>query len=191
MVTGFTDYKGFRAAQHGNFTNVFQKFLDEQKFDTIIEIGTLNGGLTRFLKDASPNSRLVSYDVVNQPEHPDLIACGVELKIKNIFGDGYRVADEEVIGILNSAGKKLILCDGGNKAAEFNSLSGFLRKGDFIMAHDYSYDEHMYNTNIMGKVWNWFEISENDIANTSAENGLVHYNQNEFQSIVWVCKTKP
>lgn len=190
MVTGFTHYKGFRAAQHGNFTTVFQKFLDEQKFDTIIEIGTLNGGLTRFLKDASPNSRLVSYDVTPQSEHQALIDCGVELKIKNIFGDGYKVTEEEAISILNSAGKKLILCDGGNKPAEFNSLSGFMKKGDFIMAHDYSYDRNLYKNEVVDKVWNWCEITEADIANASAENGLVHYNQNEFQTIVWVCKTK-
>lgn len=190
MVTGFTHYKGFRAAQHGNFTAVFEKFLNEQKFDTIIEIGTLNGGLTRFLKDAAPTARLVSYDITNQPEHPDLVACGVELKIKNIFGDGYRVADPEAIQILNSEGKKLILCDGGNKAAEFNSMAGFMRRGDFIMAHDYSYDENTYKNHIYDKVWNWFEISENDISSTSSANGLVHYNQQEFQGIVWVCKTK-
>lgn len=190
MVTGFTHYKGFRAAQHGNFTTVFQKFLDEQKFEIIIEIGTLNGGLTRFIKDAAPYARLISYDVTPQPEHNDLIACGVELKIKNIFGEGYRVADQEIIDILNLPKKKLILCDGGNKAAEFNSLASFVHRGDFIMAHDYSYDANLYEEHILGKVWNWFEISENDIAAASQANGLVHYNQNEFQSIVWVCKTK-
>lgn len=190
MVTGFTHYKGFRAAQHGNFTTVFQKFLDEQKFDVIIEIGTLNGGLTRFLKDASPNSRLISYDITPQPEHKALIECGVELKIVNIFGEAYSVADKEIIEILNSNSKKLILCDGGNKAAEFNSLASFVRKGDFIMAHDYSYDHNLYNEHIAGKVWNWCELVENDISNASANWGLVHYNKDEFQSIVWVCKTK-
>lgn len=190
MVTGFTHYKGFRAAQHSNFTVIFQKFLDEQKFSTIIEIGTLNGGLTRFLKDASPNSRLVSYDVTPQPEHQSLIDCGVELKIKNIFGDGYKIMDREAIDILNLNEKKLILCDGGNKASEFNSLAGFMKQGDFIMAHDYSYDSDLYNREICGKVWNWCEITEADIKNASSENGLIHYNKSEFQSIVWVCKTR-
>jgi len=123
MVTGYTHYKDFRAAQHSNFTAVFQKFLDEQKFDIIIEIGTLNGGLTRFLKDASPNSRLISYDVTSQPEHQALIDCGVELKMKNIFGGHYQIEDAEIKEILAQDGKKLILCDGGNKKAEFNSLS--------------------------------------------------------------------
>ena len=190
MVTGFTHYKGFRAAQHDNFTTVFQKFLDEQKFDTIIEIGTLNGGLTRFLKDASPYSRLVSYDITPQQEHQALIDCGVELKIKNIFGESYQVSDQEVIDILNLKAKKLILCDGGNKKAEFKSLASFVNSGDFIMAHDYSYDGSIYENHIREKVWNWFEISENDIAKISQERGLIHYNKEEFQNIVWVCKTK-
>ena len=190
MVTGFTHYKGFRAAQHTGFVDVFTRFLDEQKFDTIIEIGTLNGGLTRFLKDASPNSRLVSYDVTPQPEHQALIECGVELKIKNIFDGYYAVVDQEAIGILNSDGKKLILCDGGNKAAEFNHLAEYMKSGDFIMAHDYSYDHNLYNGQIYDKVWNWCEITEKDISGVSANFNLVHYNKEEFQSIVWVCKTK-
>lgn len=87
MPDGFTHYKGFRAAQHGDFPNVFGPFLEEHKFDIIIEIGTLNGGLTRYLRDASPSSRIVSYDIRSQPEHPQLIECGIEVKIVNIFGD--------------------------------------------------------------------------------------------------------
>lgn len=190
MVTGFTHYKGFRAAQHNNFTVVFQKFLDEQKFGLIIEIGTLNGGLTMFLKDASPNSRLVSYDVKPQPEHPALIEAGVELKIKNIFSGDYSVIDQEAIDILSFPVKKLILCDGGHKAAEFNSLSAYIKSGDFIMAHDYSHDYRIYESKIRNKVWNWCELTEQDISGAVSRFSLVDYNKEEFQSIVWVCKTK-
>ena len=115
----------------------------------------------------------------------------MELKIKNIFDPSYSVVDPEAIEILNLPVKKLIICDGGNKAAEFNSLAAYMRSGDFIMAHDYSYDRGMYESKIRSKVWNWCELTEQDISGAVLNFCLVDYNREEFQSIVWVCKTKP
>lgn len=190
MGMGFTHYKGFRAAQHDNFTNIFGPFLDEQQFDIIIEIGTLNGGLTRYLRDASPKSRIVTYDIADQPEHNKLRECNIEVKLVNIF-DGTRVVDEEVMGILKGEGKKLVICDGGNKSFEFKCLAPFLKSGDFIMAHDYSKDHEYFNKNIRGKVWDWCELVESDIASAVEECGLREHNTDLFQSIVWTCKKKP
>jgi hypothetical protein len=189
MVTGFTHYKGFRAAQHNDFGSVFGPFLEEQKFDVIIEIGTLNGGLTRYLRDASPNSRIVSYDISSQEEHSQLIECGIEVKIVNIFGDGV-VSNEEALGILNSSGKKLILCDGGHKSFEFNVLSQYMKSGDFIMGHDYSKSSKFFHEHIQGKVWDWFELEERQIADVCTKYDLVDHQADLFQSIVWVCKRK-
>ena len=186
---GFSHYKGFRAAQHENFPNIFGPFLAEQKFDIIIEIGTLNGGLTRYLRDASPNSRIVSYDITNQPEHSELIKAGVEVKIVNIFGPD-RVTDNEVLDILNGPGKKLILCDGGNKAMEFNLLASYVKTGDFIMGHDYSRSRQYYKEHIYNRIWDWCELVESDISKSVSLNKLDDYKPDLFQSIVWVCKTK-
>jgi hypothetical protein len=189
MPDGFTHYKGFRAAQHGDFPNVFGPFLEEHKFDIIIEIGTLNGGLTRYLRDASPSSRIVSYDIRSQPEHPQLIECGIEVKIVNIFGDK-EVIDQEALDILKSKGKKLILCDGGNKAGEFNILSQYVNSGDFIMGHDYAKSSKYFREYINGKVWDWLELEDIQISEASTKYGLIEYKPDLFQSIVWVCKTK-
>jgi hypothetical protein len=189
MPTGFTHYKGFRAAQHGDFPTVFGPFLEEQKFDIIIEIGTLNGGLTRYLRDASPNSRIISYDICNQPEHTQLIECGIEVKIVNIFGDK-EVTNQEALDILQLSGKKLFLCDGGNKPNEFNILSQYVRSGDFIMGHDYAKSSKYFREHINGKVWNWLELEDTQIAVACSMYNLVDYKSDLFQSIVWVCKTK-
>jgi hypothetical protein len=189
MVTGFTHYKGYKAAQHFNFQNVFSPFLQEQKFDIIIEIGTLNGGLTKYFKDASPTSRIISFDVTPQPEHQKLISEGIEFRLINIFENG-KVVDNDILNILSSNLKKLIVCDGGNKAFEFNCLARHMKSGDFIMAHDYSYDGNVFKNDINNKVWNWFEISEADIQGVSEEMNLIHHNKDEFQTIVWVCKKK-
>jgi hypothetical protein len=189
MIHGFTHYKGFRAAQHEHFGHVIGPFLEEQKFDIIIEIGTLNGGLTRYLRDASPNSRIVSYDISTQEEHPKLIECGIEVKIVNIFGEN-EVNNQEALEILNSNGKKLIMCDGGNKAAEFNTLSQYMKSGDFIMGHDYSKSSTFFNEHIRGKVWDWLELQESQISEVCSKYGLVDHQSDLFQSIAWVCKRK-
>lgn len=190
MVTGCTYYKGFRAAQHVDFTNVFQKFLDDMKFDIIIEIGTLNGGLTRFLVDASPKSKIYSYDIVEQPEHKQLAELGVNMRLTNIFDNSYRIIDNEILGVLRGDGKKLILCDGGNKIHEFNAFAPYLRRADFIMAHDYCRDLNFYKQEIYDKIWNWCEITEKDISGVSKACNLWTYNDAAFQKIVWVCKCK-
>jgi hypothetical protein len=190
MGMGFTHYKGFRAAQHENFPNIFGPFLEEQQFDIIIEIGTLNGGLTRYLRDASPKSRIVSYDIATHEGHDELRNSGVEVKIVNIF-DGTHVVDNEAIEILKGSGKKLIICDGGNKAFEFNCLAPFLKSGDFIMAHDYSKTRELFDAKIRGNVWDWCELVESDISSAISEYGLQDYQGDLFQTIVWACKKKP
>lgn len=189
MVTGCTYYKGLKAAQHFDFQNVFGPFLDEQKFDVIIEIGTLHGGLTRYFKDASPNSRIITFDIQSLPEHEELTKVGIEVRIVNIFENGH-VADKEILEVLGSDAKKLIICDGGNKPFEFNCLAKYMKSGDFIMGHDFSYDTRTFREEIQHKVWNWFEISEKDISDVSRDYQLEYYKQKEFQSIVWVCKRK-
>jgi hypothetical protein len=69
-------------------------------------------------------------------------------------------------------GITLVLCDGGNKIEEFKILSKYIKKGDFIMAHDYARDEKKFLDDINLKFWNWHEIQESDISNACETNGL-------------------
>lgn len=176
--------------QNRNASDIFTKFLEKEKFANIIEIGTRYGGFTRFIKDISPNSNVYTYDIFDQKPF-FLDKHGIEVRIKNIFSDDYiQILDQEVLGVLKSDSKNLVLCDGGNKIKEFNCLANYIKVGDIIMAHDYSPSIEYFNDNINGKIWNWCEITEADISDISTKCNLEPYNQEEMQNAVWVCKMK-
>jgi hypothetical protein len=65
-----------------------------------------------------------------------------------------------------------------------------LKKGDIIMAHDYSKNYEYFEQHIKNKIWNWCEITETHIQTSSQINNLVPYMEDEFASVVWVCKIK-
>jgi hypothetical protein len=189
----FMQYKGMEMQQRPEIFPIFKNFLDKQQFDLIIEIGTRQGAFTRFLKDASPSSRVVSFDILQQvPQYLlDIFSHDIDLRIKNVFSEDFeKIIDEDTLKMLNDTGKKLILCDGGNKIKEFNCLAKYLNVGDFIMAHDYSPSVEYFEKNIIGKIWDWCETTEEPISAISNECGLEFYEQDKFQKIVWVCKKK-
>jgi len=184
--------KGFHIAQHKNFQTVFNPFLKLHKFTHVLEIGTYRGGFTKYLRlRNAPTTKILSYDIQDCPEYNELRKDNIDIQVKNIFNENYsEVIDEHALAFLNEPGRKLILCDGGNKAAEFNCLSNYLKIGDFIMAHDYSLSEKYFQENIQGTIWNSCEIIEEEIFHASIKNKLIHYKFDDFQNIVWVCKTK-
>jgi hypothetical protein len=83
-----------------------------------------------------------------------------------------------------------VLCDGGYKIGEFNLLARYIKEGDYILAHDYIETETAFQQDFLGKVWDWHEVREIDIAESCWEHGLEDYQQDEFSNVVWVCKKK-
>lgn len=184
--------KGYHVCQHKDFPTVFNPFLKLHKFTHILEIGTYRGGFTMYLRMCNrPTTKILSYDIQEQPEYKTLRLQNIDIKIKNIFDEKYtRVIDEQALSFLSETGSKLILCDGGNKAAEFNCLSKYLNIGDFIMAHDYAFSHEYFKKNIRWNIWNSCEVVEEELLECSVKNKLIHYNYDQFQNIAWVCKTK-
>jgi len=190
VITGGCLYQGKQCLQHESYADVFRPFLLKENFTKIIEIGTCNGGLTLFLKHTSPNSQVVSYDVQGEEELKFLKEAGVDFRCKNVFSQDYqRITDQEFLDEIRYSGKLLVLVDGGNKAGEFNVISDYLRTGDFIMCHDYVTDRATFEAEFKEKIWNWCEITENDIRDSSIRNNLIQVYP-EFNSVVWQCKKK-
>ena len=184
-----TSYYNIEMQQNSNVT-LFEPFLKRENFAAIIEIGTRFGAFTRLIKDINYESEVYSYDIEDKKPLA-LSRKNINFFIQNIFDAEYaNVVDTEALSILNSPYRKLILCDGGNKIKEFNCLAKHLKIGDVIMAHDYAPSIEYFDANIKGKIWNWCEITEPDIMQVSKDCGLVHYNQEEFQKAMWVCKVK-
>jgi len=184
----------WHAQQNHESFEIFFYFLKEVKPKRILEIGTAMGGLTYFLKKSCNELNLecdiLSFDIYEWPSYKEIKEYGVDIKIENIFGDEYSSIPQYVIDFIQSDGLTIVLCDGGNKKLEFNLLSNYIKENDFILAHDYSYDEKYFNENINYKIWNWLELTEKDIEEACNRNSLVDYRREVFQSVVWVCKMK-
>jgi len=201
-VTGYFIYRDTILAQHHDVAEPFKKLFAEVKPKQVLEIGTLNGGLTLLIRDLLDEAGLThcqlrSYDVVSDmPRNKlfDAIKNGakIDFVLKNVFTSDYTqlLEVDEVADYIQQQGTTIVLCDGGNKVNEFSILTKFLKKGDIIMAHDYAYNTQYFEAAIRNKIWNSLEIQESDIQEVSNQNGLVPFHQDNFGSVVWVCKMK-
>ena len=191
---GLSSYMGMASQQNHNVYEVFYNFINNIKPKRILEIGTALGGFTEFLKKVSDESNLniniLSYDIHRMDWYERMISDGIDVRVENVFDSNYQSVKQEVIDFIQQDGVTIVLCDGGNKVGEFNILSNFIKQGDFIMAHDYVDTRENFMENYNNKIWNWHEISENDIREACLTNNLKSYNKEIFDSVIWVCKVK-
>lgn len=185
----YSTYKGkYKAQQQYNTWGVFEKFLLEEEFDLIVEIGTAVGGFVKFLYEFKVennlNYKLMSFDIEDPHNtHSELIDKGINVNHIDIF-------EYDLQGLIQNHGRVLLLCDGGDKPKEFNIFSAFLKEGDVIMAHDYVPNFTIFVQEFYNKKWNWLEIQDEDIVECSITNSLVPYNFEDFADVSWVCKIK-
>lgn len=189
-----SEFNHHKAHQTHTAYQEFYNLLEIIKPNTIIEVGTANGGFTRFLKFTVDlldlETHIVSYDIVEQPHYNEIREAGVDVRVKNVFNYQDRTADKEIIDLIQQPGTILVLCDGGNKIAEVNTLAEYLKVGDVIMAHDYCHDDEFYFSTLQHRIWNWIEIQHKDIEQVSEKYNLIPFRQAEFSSAVWMCKLK-
>lgn len=191
---GLSGYKNNACQQHHGSFRVFYEFLKQTQPVNILEIGTALGGFTKILKEFIDELKLpcniLSYEIHNQPWYQDMRDAGIDVRVENVFTEHYVDVDQFVKEYIARPGTTIVLCDGGSKKDEFNVLSDYLKVGDFILAHDYGYDSEVFERDIKGKVWNWCEITESDIAVPCNRNNLLDYDRTTFNNVAWVCKVK-
>jgi hypothetical protein len=197
MVKGHTQYKGYTAQQHDDFYPVIKKFIEEVKPSRILEIGTAGGGFILSVRDilnelGFNNVPIKTYDVIENPYYEKLRNHNIEINIENLFDHSYLnlIKPEKIVPYIQEEGTTIVFCDGGHKIGEFNSIAPHIKKGDYILAHDYIDTWENYQTNFKGKIWDWCEVEEKYISEISTKEGLESYNKEEFSKIVWVCKIK-
>lgn len=182
-------------AQQSHFAyQVFYDFLAEVKPSRILEIGTALGGFTQFLnickKDLNLKTYILSYDIHSRSWYEEMINNGIDVRVEDIFYENFSGCKQEVIDFITKDGTTVVLCDGGYKIGEFNLLSKYIKRGDYILAHDYSTNKEAFDESVNGKIWNWMEIQESDIAEACKINNLEDYRKREFNGAAWVCKKK-
>ena len=197
MVSTHVIYRGLKAQQRPEVFDLFLHFLHQIKPARILEIGTAGGGFSLFVRDALDSlglSKTVykSFDIEEQPQYSLLRENNIDVNIENIFDDDYQNIEKHsyIEPFIQEEGTTLVLCDGGNKITEFNTIAPLLKSRDFIMAHDYVESYAVFREKFFSKIWNWCEIKESHIEQISKQCGLVPYGQNSFAPVVWVCKQK-
>ena len=175
-------YKNIQVSQVMGIYLMFDKeFLS--KFDTIIEIGTYNGGLSTWLFDnKNENAKFVTYDIDSSVKSPNL-SEKIDNRLEDCFGDSSK---NDIINMIQEKGRCLVLCDGGNKPKEFIEFSKYLKSGDHIMCHDYSKDSS--NHEFATTFWQWpyhIDTFYKDIEDAVDINELKPYNHDAWEFFLW------
>ena len=191
---GLSAYRGHACQQTHNVFEVFYEFLKETKPSNILEIGTALGGFTMvikgFIDELGLQCNILTYDIHEHTWYSDMRKEGVDVRVENVFNNGYSSVDGYVIDYIQREGVTVVLCDGGSKIEEFNILSNYLKEGDYILAHDYARTVEHFNESINGKVWNWCEITQQNIESACDRNKLSLYKEDIFNNVAWTCRTK-
>lgn len=192
-IEGHFMYKQLHMTQQvPNIKDYFEVLLKNERFNTIIEIGTSLGGLTYIINDICDENHLEKKIHTFDNSYKDFVENHL-----NIMNIQYHILDETsnefqetIKDLIINGGKTLILCDGGNKVSEFNTYSKHIKIGDFIMAHDYSIDQKEFEEKIKNKIWNWFEIEFAEIKDSIFNYNLLEYDKINFKDAAWACYYK-
>jgi cephalosporin hydroxylase len=155
-------YKGIKALQMYGVWDAFSElaqYVYSKQFTVIIELGADHGGLTNMLADheISDNAIIHTFDI-NKERFTNLKPERIVFHHTDIHKNF-----ETIGGLVRTSNRALVLCDGGDKAHEFNNMVKYLRPGDVIMAHDYSPNEAAHNENVNCGRWNWWEFNDGNI----------------------------
>jgi len=183
-------YKGIGLQQRCETLEVFPKLINNISPKRVIEIGTGMGGLSLLIHDnIKLFGELYTFDTHARHTCEFLLKEGVKFQTENIFieSDWSCYAIKEKWKPILEISPKIIVCDGGNKKAEFNGLAKYLNSGDIIMLHDYSTDQGSFDHL---KVWNWLECQYSDIKVACEQYNLQPYMHEEFLNVAWGCFRK-
>jgi len=176
--------------QHEKTIFNFEKLFEQNKFDMIIEIGTAWGSLTVFfgVYGIIKHCAIYSFDIAHPQTLPRAYLtqeiCD-KLAINFICGDVFSSEiSEKIKNLINSNGKCLVLCDGGDKIREFNLFALSLKCGDVIMAHDYCYDKNPVKNMTPGHILpQYVEIQYSDIKDAADKCNLEFHLNDNFDEV--------
>lgn len=121
---------------------IWEKIFNENKFNSIIELGTWYGGLSLYLylQSLRQHATFQTYDNVHWiddynviKELDEIIKFTDHIIFRNVFE-----LENSIKLMLEKSGQTLIFCDNGNKVKEFLMFSKYMKKGDIIGVHDWN-----------------------------------------------------
>ena len=117
---------------------LMDRLLYKNKFNRIIELGTMAGGMTLIfgIHALKMGADVKTFDIRAEPK--DVVwknlmkALPITHHAVDVFGD----EAHELIKNYMREGRVLLYCDNGKKIDEFNTYSKYLKSGDIVMTHD-------------------------------------------------------
>lgn len=182
----FIKINNILAGQTPKSINIFTEFILTENFDLIIEIGTGRAGFTEFLY--SLNKNVISYDIT--PERNQSTNMNIDFRI----GDSMNSEVIKSIGdVIKKYDKVLLLCDGGNKEGEIKEYCKLLKKGSYIMCHDYAHSIKQYryyqgNTGWPSEMESFYDNISEYMENCGFT--IEHYLYDKFLTVFWGCFLK-
>lgn len=161
--------------------SVWSYFLEVFPVNTIIEIGSHDGGMTSCLGIAMHNygGRVFAFDVGYPPERITNFWAHLPISFYHldVFSDE---GMDKIRNLMATRGPLLLLCDGGNKPKEFKTFAASLKPEDTIAAHDFAHDP----------AWPWGEITLEDAEPVMERCGLVRLDWPEMHKAGWLAARK-
>jgi cephalosporin hydroxylase len=189
------------------------RLLNFYNFNTIIELGTHDAGLSTFfalyaacsvmpkledqnepciIKNSSHHKQPKTFFTFDRSVRDSYQWSLVKSLGANIFQADF-IYDEKVKDfikkVINNDGKTLLLCD-GDKVREFNIYSDFLKSGDIIMCHDFAFDYSKFQDLKDNNSWYGCEVTWDHIKESCERNNIKQIHQDVFDNVAWFCGIK-
>jgi hypothetical protein len=191
---------GVRAAQVDTVRGPFTTFFRKEKFDVVIEIGTLYGGFSAFLRQvAGKEIPIHTFDIVAVSDRTTMKLDAdrdlpgavlnqrlVDANVTQHVMSAWTEEGKETIKSLMKGKRSLVMCDGGDKIREVNFYAPELQVGDFIMAHDYGKTRESFKK----APWQYHEIQWSDVSRAAIAHNLSSVYEELFEQVVWLCMRK-
>lgn len=170
-------YKNIRTKQMVGVTSVFDKFFIKEQFDTVIELGTGNGGFTLYIaeKCSKIKADFYTFDI------RQIINSASLKKLKQLGGTFLKEdtnKTDRVKDFIKNSGRVLILND-GDKITSFNIYGPLLKPGDYMFIHDYYYEEPA----IFDGVATWDDFKDG----MEKFNLVISSYTKVFKNYLWMC----
>jgi len=179
------DEQGLKMCQSTE-VDAMLKALAKRKFKSVIEIGTAKGGFTLLLRKYF-SCPILTFDIQDVGTEEE-----IQLKYK-LFKEKDIIHDLDTYeNIIPTKEKCLVLCDGGDKMAEFKYFAPQLKKGSVIGAHDAGKNNEWFKENFSRKgLWSEsFEFSTDDIQDFLKEHKLKPILEKTAQNAIWFLAEK-
>lgn len=178
---------GFKMTQRPEVFMIFNYLFNNEIFEKIIEIGTHKAGTSLFLAYCAfaKNMEFHTFDI----ELKESVARNLVKELNGILhvADTFSIDGINTIKqLIQSPGRVLLLCDGGNKIKEFNIFSKYLKSRDVIMAHDY----FPTKKDLKKSFWKSCEITDKAVRNSCIKYNLKPFYQENFKDIVWLSRIR-